>query len=96
MTALRLALTELRRIGASRVGRLALVAMVLVPSIYGGLYLYANDDPYAISRADGNADRDADAGAHQHAAPAAVSPDFGGRESHPAVAFLRYLAGQHR
>lgn len=46
MTALRLALTELRRIGASRVGRLALVAMVLVPSIYGGLYLYANDDPY--------------------------------------------------
>ena len=47
MTALRLALTELRRIGASRVGRLALVAMVLVPSIYGGLYLYANDDPYA-------------------------------------------------
>ncbi|GGL38325.1 YhgE/Pip domain-containing protein [Phycicoccus endophyticus] len=46
MTALRLALTELRRIAASRVGRLALVAMVLVPSIYGGLYLYANDDPY--------------------------------------------------
>jgi putative membrane protein len=46
VTALRLALTELRRIGASRVGRLALVAMVLVPSIYGGLYLYANDDPY--------------------------------------------------
>jgi putative membrane protein len=46
MTALRLALTELRRIGASRVGRLALVAMVLVPSIYGGLYLYANNDPY--------------------------------------------------
>ena len=46
MTAVRLALTELRRIGASRVGRLALVAMVLVPSIYGGLYLYANHDPY--------------------------------------------------
>jgi len=46
VTALRLALTELRRIGASRVGRLALVAMVLVPSIYGGLYLYANNDPY--------------------------------------------------
>ncbi len=46
MTALRLALTELRRIGASRTGRLALVAMVLVPSIYGGLYLYANHDPY--------------------------------------------------
>jgi putative membrane protein len=46
VTALRLAVTELRRIGASRVGRLALAAMVLVPSIYGGLYLYANDDPY--------------------------------------------------
>lgn len=46
MTAVRLALTELRRIAASRVGRLALIAMVLVPSIYAGLYLYANDDPY--------------------------------------------------
>ncbi len=47
MTALRLALTELRRISANTVGRVALVAMVLVPSIYGGLYLYANNDPYA-------------------------------------------------
>jgi putative membrane protein len=47
MMALRLALTELRRLTCGRLPRLALVAMVFVPTLYGGLYLYANKDPYA-------------------------------------------------
>ena len=47
MTALRLALTELRRLTSGRLPRLALVAMLFVPTLYGGLYLYANKDPYA-------------------------------------------------
>ncbi len=47
MTSLRIALTELRRVTAGRLPRLALVAVVLVPTLYGGLYLYANHDPYA-------------------------------------------------
>ncbi|TPG16133.1 YhgE/Pip domain-containing protein [Pedococcus bigeumensis] len=46
MTAIRLALTELRRITAGRLPRAALFALVLVPTLYGGLYLYANKDPY--------------------------------------------------
>ncbi len=46
MTAIRLALTELRRVTAGRLPRAALVALVLVPTLYGGLYLYANKDPY--------------------------------------------------
>jgi putative membrane protein len=47
MTALRLARTELRRLTSGRLPRLALVAMLFVPTLYGGLYLYANNDPYA-------------------------------------------------
>jgi putative membrane protein len=47
MTALRLALTELRRLTSGRLPRLALVAMMFVPTMYAGLYLYANKDPYA-------------------------------------------------
>ena len=46
MTAIRLALTELRRVTAGRLPRAALIALVLVPTLYGGLYLYANKDPY--------------------------------------------------
>ena len=46
MTAIRLALTELRRITAGRLPRAAVLALVLVPTLYGGLYLYANKDPY--------------------------------------------------
>lgn len=38
---------ELRRLTASRMGILALVALVCVPILYGGLYLWANQDPYA-------------------------------------------------
>ncbi len=46
MTAVHLALTELRRLTAGRLLRVALAALVLVPTLYGGLYLYANKDPY--------------------------------------------------
>ncbi|HEX7738717.1 MAG TPA: YhgE/Pip domain-containing protein [Marmoricola sp.] len=46
MTSLRMALTELIRITAGRLPRAAVIALVLVPTLYGGLYLYANHDPY--------------------------------------------------
>lgn len=42
----RLALSELRRLTAGRLPRVALAALLLVPSLYAGLYLYANKDPY--------------------------------------------------
>lgn len=38
---------ELRRLTASKMGVIALVALVCVPILYGGLYLWANQDPYA-------------------------------------------------
>ena len=47
MSALRLAWTELRRITATRGILVVLVALLLVPTLYGGMYLYANRDPYA-------------------------------------------------
>jgi len=47
MTSLRIAWTELRRITAGRLPRIAVLALILIPSLYAGLYLYANDDPYA-------------------------------------------------
>lgn len=47
MTAIRLAVTELRRLTAGLLPKIAIVALVLVPTLYGGLYLYANKDPYA-------------------------------------------------
>jgi len=51
MTVWRLAATELRRLTGGRLPRVALIALILVPTIYGGLYLYANKDPYgALSR----------------------------------------------
>lgn len=46
MNPVRLAVAELRRLTSSRLARLALAALVLVPTLYGGLYLYANHDPY--------------------------------------------------
>ena len=47
MTVLTLALTELRRLVATPLARVALVALMLVPVLYAGLYLWANRDPYA-------------------------------------------------
>lgn len=46
MKAHRLALAELRRISSGRLLRLALVALLLLPTMYAGLYLLANKDPY--------------------------------------------------
>ena len=37
---------ELRRLTATRMSVIALVALLLVPVLYGGLYLWANQDPY--------------------------------------------------
>jgi putative membrane protein len=42
-----MALSELRRLTAGRLPKLAVVALLLVPLLYGGLYLYANHDPYS-------------------------------------------------
>ncbi|KRB48160.1 MULTISPECIES: YhgE/Pip domain-containing protein [unclassified Terrabacter] len=47
MNPIRLALAELRRLTSSRLARLGVVALALIPTLYGGLYLYANHDPYA-------------------------------------------------
>jgi putative membrane protein len=38
---------ELRRLTSTRMSVIALLALVAVPVIYGGLYLWANQDPYA-------------------------------------------------
>jgi putative membrane protein len=46
VTSFRIAFTELRRITSGRLPRLAVIAMVLIPTLYAGLYLYANHDPY--------------------------------------------------
>ncbi|MFE7406300.1 YhgE/Pip family protein [Isoptericola sp. NPDC057559] len=46
MTAIRLALSELRRLAAGRLPKLAILAMALIPTLYAGLYLFANHDPY--------------------------------------------------
>ncbi|MGV8858567.1 YhgE/Pip family protein [Rhodoglobus sp.] len=37
---------ELRRLTSSRMAMLALLALMLVPVLYGGVYLWANQDPY--------------------------------------------------
>ncbi len=47
MSPVRLAIAELRRLTSSRLARLGLVALAIIPTLYGGLYLYANHDPYA-------------------------------------------------
>ena len=46
MTAIRLGLSELRRLTAGTLPRLAILAMALIPTLYAGLYLFANHDPY--------------------------------------------------
>lgn len=47
MTVPALIRAELARLVATPLARLALVALMLVPLIYSGLYLWANRDPYA-------------------------------------------------
>jgi putative membrane protein len=39
-------LAELRRLTSTRMSLIALVALIAVPILYGGLYLWANRDPY--------------------------------------------------
>ncbi|RPE78211.1 MULTISPECIES: YhgE/Pip domain-containing protein [unclassified Frondihabitans] len=39
--------SELRRLTASPLARLAFIALMCVPLLYGGMYLWANQDPYA-------------------------------------------------
>ena len=41
-----MAWTELRRVAGTVLGKATLLALVLVPTLYAGLYLYANADPY--------------------------------------------------
>lgn len=43
--------TELARLTGTRMGLIALIALMTVPIVYGGLYLWGNNDPY------GNLDR---------------------------------------
>lgn len=40
-------LAELRRLVSTKMSALALFALIIVPILYGGLYLWANQDPYA-------------------------------------------------
>lgn len=47
MNPLRLTATELRRLTSGRMPRIAVVALVTIPLLYAGLYLYANRNPYA-------------------------------------------------
>ncbi|RZS34929.1 putative membrane protein [Herbihabitans rhizosphaerae] len=46
MSTVRLAITELRRVTSGTLPKLAVLALVIVPLLYGSLYLYANADPY--------------------------------------------------
>ncbi|MCW1249915.1 YhgE/Pip domain-containing protein [Acaricomes phytoseiuli] len=46
MTTIRLALSELKRMTSGRLPKLSLLALLLVPLLYGAVYLYANWDPY--------------------------------------------------
>ncbi len=46
MTVIRLALSELKRMTGGILPKLAILALSLVPLLYGAIYLYANWDPY--------------------------------------------------
>lgn len=47
MNALRLSWSEVRRLTASRGALAAVFALLLIPTLYGAAYLYANHDPYS-------------------------------------------------
>lgn len=47
MKILQIVTAEFRRLLSTKMSVLALVALVCVPILYGGLYLWANQDPYA-------------------------------------------------
>lgn len=70
---------ELRRLTATPIAKLALAALCVIPILYGGLYLWANQDPYA------NLDRVPvalvvdDAGGERDGAPVAMGEDVAER-----------------
>ena len=45
MIAFRLAMSEIRRVTAGVLPKLAVLALILVPVLYSATYLYANWDP---------------------------------------------------
>ena len=47
MRILPLVRAEFARITATRIGIATLIALMTVPVVYGGLYLWGNHDPYA-------------------------------------------------
>ncbi|WP_461163754.1 YhgE/Pip family protein [Arthrobacter sp. R4-81] len=47
MTVLRLARSELKRMTGGLLPKLTLLALIMVPLLYGAVYLYANWDPYS-------------------------------------------------
>lgn len=47
MKALRLSLSEFRRVSAGTLPKLAILALAIIPTLYAGLYLFANSDPYS-------------------------------------------------
>lgn len=47
MKAFRLSLSEFRRISAGNLPKLAILALALIPTLYAGLYLFVNSDPYS-------------------------------------------------
>ncbi|HEX7202729.1 MAG TPA: YhgE/Pip family protein, partial [Arthrobacter sp.] len=46
MTVLRLARSELKRMTGGLLPKLTILALTMVPLLYGAVYLYANWDPY--------------------------------------------------
>lgn len=46
MTIVHLIRSEFARLTSSRMGKIALIALMTVPIVYGGLYLYGNENPY--------------------------------------------------
>lgn len=46
MSVLRVTLSELKRLSGGILPKLVLLSMTLIPLLYGGIYLYANWDPY--------------------------------------------------
>ncbi|SDB96630.1 putative membrane protein [Sanguibacter gelidistatuariae] len=47
MKSFRLSLSEFRRISAGNLPKLAILALALIPTLYAGLYLFVNSDPYS-------------------------------------------------
>ena len=51
MTSIRLAAGELRRVTTGKLPKIAVAALIIVPLLYGAMYLYANWDPYGNLKA---------------------------------------------